>query len=83
MVVMESANAKVTTVLADFLSAPKIMGMGPIIMTPEALTLPLPLFFVEARIIIKTIIIIPTTIKTNPKSKKTGESNSTSLLNWN
>ena len=34
-------NASATTVFTDFLSVPKIIGIGPIMITPAPFTLPL------------------------------------------
>ncbi|MCW4002849.1 MAG: hypothetical protein NWE95_02925 [Candidatus Bathyarchaeota archaeon] len=59
---MVSANASAKTVLTDFLSVPKIIGTGPIMMTPAPRTFPLAPPRVEARIRTMTMITIPTTI---------------------
>ncbi len=63
------ANASTITVFTDFLSVPKIMGIGPIMITPPPLTLAsvslsvLPLLPAEDRTAIITTMK-PTAIKT-------------------
>jgi hypothetical protein len=50
----------------DFLFVPKIMGIGPIMMTPAPRTLPFLVPYEEAKIIVATIIMIPITAKAKP-----------------
>jgi len=50
----------------DFLSVPKIMGIGPIMMMPPPRTLPFLAPSVQVRIITATIIMIPITTKAKP-----------------
>jgi len=59
---MVSTNASAKTVLTDFLSVPKIIGTGPIMMTPAPCIVPLAPPRVEAKIRTMTMIAIPTTI---------------------
>ncbi len=42
MTTIVSAKASTKTALTDFLSVPKIIGIGPIIITPAAFTFPFP-----------------------------------------
>ncbi len=63
-----SAKESAKIVLTDFLSVPKIIGTGPIIITPAAFTFPLPAPRIDAKIIAATIIIMPTTINPNPRA---------------
>ncbi len=64
---MVRANANVKTVLTDFLSVPKIIGIGPIMITPAPRTLPFFALPLEARMIAATITMIPATISTKPR----------------
>jgi hypothetical protein len=60
------AKASVKTALTDFLSVPKIMGIGPIMITPALRTFPYFAPPVEARIIAATMIMIPTITNAMP-----------------
>jgi hypothetical protein len=57
-----NANAIIIMVLTDFLSDPKIMGIGPIMTTPAACTLLFLALPRETRIIAATMIMIPAMI---------------------
>jgi hypothetical protein len=68
---MVMVKASTSMFFTDFLSVPKIMGIGPIMMTPAARTLPFLGPCVEAKIIAATIIMVPMTTKAKPNSYKT------------
>lgn len=68
MTTIVSAKASIKTVLTDFLSVPKIIGTGPITITPAAFTFLFPDPLIDAKIIAATIIVMPTTIKPNPSA---------------
>ena len=70
MAAMTSAKAKTRTALTDFLSVPKIIEMGPIMITPAALTLPFAAPRVEAAIMAATMTTIPATINAAPSANK-------------
>ena len=65
---MVSANANASTALTDFLSVPKTMGTGPIMITPAPRTLPFFAPLLDAMMIAATITMIPTTIKAVPSA---------------
>jgi len=55
-------------VLSDFLSVPKIMGIGPIIIAPPPVTFPVLSFFERTRRMVATIMIsVPTSASVVPK----------------
>src|ERR1035441_2165690 len=63
-----SANANASTALTDFLSVPKTMGTGPIMITPAPRTLPFFAPLLDTMMIAATITMIPTTIKAVPSA---------------
>ena len=63
-----------TTVLSDFLSVPKIIGIGPIKMAPPPLILPFLDPETETRITAMMIISIPMKISVMPKVYRVAES---------
>jgi DNA polymerase III alpha subunit len=68
---MVRAKARAKTVLIDFTSVPKIIGIGPIIITPAPRTLPFFVSPIEAIITAITMTMIPTTINVMPRIQKT------------
>jgi hypothetical protein len=60
------AKASIRILLTDFLSVPKIIGIGPIMIMPAPRTLPFWAPPIDARIIAATIIMIPMTTKAKP-----------------
>jgi hypothetical protein len=58
--IIESAKANAITVFTDFLSVPKIMGIGPIMITPAPFIFPLFGLPVDAMIMAVMMIITPT-----------------------
>ena len=60
------AKESTKTFFMDFLSVPKIMEIGPIMMMPPPRTLPFLAPSVQARIITATIIMIPIITKAKP-----------------
>jgi hypothetical protein len=71
---MVRANASHTTVLSAFLSVPKIIGMGPIMTTPPALTLdlfsPFAVLRVPSRMMAIIMMSMPTNISAMPAKDK-------------
>jgi hypothetical protein len=63
-------KASTKTVFIDSLFVPKIIGIGPIIITPAASTFRLPAPRIAAKKIAKTIIMIQITITARPTAKK-------------
>lgn len=61
-----SASESNTTVLSDFLSVPKIIGIGPIMMAPPLLTFPFIALLLESKIIAAKMMTMPTRIRTIP-----------------
>ena len=64
---MMRANANVKTVLTDFLSVPKIIGIGPTMIMPALRILPFFVLLLEKRMIAVAITMIPDTISTKPR----------------
>ncbi len=66
---MVKAVESVSKVLASFLSDPKIMGTGPIIMTPAVLVFPFLLCRIIIIVAVTATMNTPNTISKNPKAK--------------
>ena len=63
-----SAKVNATTVFTDFLSVPKIMGIGPIIITPAPFTFPFFGLLEDAMIMAVIMTIIPATKSATPSA---------------